>query len=240
MDDEDVAQVTPQHVMRQQAYILFYSKISPTKSLSVKPSSVAKVPVGLTVRAASSNEAQTSKIAVANQLVIKKCQHVTKPAGRDESTTMHSITSPMKGLSKPAGRDESTIMHSITSPMKGLSIPFATQTTCLSTNLSNSHILSSRCTVSAVSPKILATSEEKMNHTFVHKEQETFLKDVSEIVKTESEQKKTHRVGKRAIGLIDLKKMGANSPCYAGTACMKRRISKASNEGSFTSYSKFR
>ena len=234
MDDEDVAQVTPQYVMRQQAYILFYSKISPTKSLSVKPSSAAKVPVGLTVRAASSNEVKTSKIAVPNQLFFKKCQHVTKPAGRDESTIMHSVTSPMTGFSK------STIMHSITSPMKGFSKPFATQTTCLSTNLSDSHILSSLCTVSAISPKILATPEEKVNNCFVPKEQGTFLNDVSEILKTEREQKKTYPIGKRLIGLIDLKKGGAYSPCYADGAFMRRRMSKAYNEGSFTSYSKFR
>ena len=273
-----MAQVTPQYVMRQQAYILFYSKISPTKSLSVKPSSAAKVPVGLTVRAASSNEVKTSKMAVPNQLFFKKCQHVTKPAGRDESTIMHSvtspmtgfckpagrdestimhsvtspmtgfskstimhsITSPMKGFCKPAGRDESTIMHSITSPMKGFSKPFATQTTCLSTNLSDSHILSSLCTVSAISPKILATPEEKVNNCFVPKEQGTFLNDVSEILKTEREQKKTYPIGKRLIGLIDLKKGGAYSPCYADGAFMRRRMSKAYNEGSFTSYSKFR
>ena len=131
-------------------------------------------------------------------------------------------------------------MHSITSPMKGFSKPFATQTTCLSTNLSDSHILSSLCTVSAISPKILATPEEKVNNCFVPKEQGTFLNDVSEILKTEREQKKTYPIGKRLIGLIDLKKGGAYSPCYADGAFMRRRMSKAYNEGSFTSYSKFR
>jgi hypothetical protein len=126
MDDEDVAQVTPQHVLRQQAYILFYSKITSTKSVSIKPNTAAEVStVSSKVLTSPIIEVKNALPVIPKQLSISRRDHIPRPNVYEESTMVLPVVTQMKGVSKPAARDESTMVHPVMTQMKGVSKPAA-------------------------------------------------------------------------------------------------------------------
>ena len=211
MDDEDVAQVTPQHVLRQQAYILFYSKISSIKSSSIKPYSGAKTPVGTVVRT-------TSSIEVKNTVTV--------------------IPKPLPITAKLAVREESTMGHPIITQVKGAPKPSATKTIFLSNNSSDHHIMSSSSTLSVALIKIPITSEVKMKCDSEISELDTLQNGSIKILKRKREQKRSLLVRNSLIGLVGSKKEKDDIPDndeadishIADTVCKKRNILKDPNE----------
>ena len=139
---------------------------------------------------------------------------VSRPAARDESTTVHPVVTQMKGVSKPAARDESPVR-----PMK---------------SSSDHRVVSSSSTSSEASVEIPTALGKKECADSEYSEQDTFQKSSSEISKRKKEWNSSDPGGSSS------NTENANNSSNCNTSSVKKTTLKAFHERRFSLFRPFR